>query len=167
MPLIVFADSTTTSPLLAVQVASLDTIGADRIGVLGGQCGYAVAFVRQIAQSAPEFLPLPPEFSEGLTTFQFDSTRRQIVYVEFDRRNGAFAVVRSVPEYRVLARSPRIEVPSGDTHCGFARFVSVDEWMAYICTDNPNPQHYARVRGRLGDSVVVVDSAIVRPLRAP
>ena len=161
VPLTVFIDSTATSPQVVVLAASLDTVAGYRVAVLGGQCGYAEAFVRQLAADAPEFLPLPPGFVEGLTTFDFDSTGRSIVFVEFDGQNGAFAVVRSVPEYRALARSARIEVPSGDAHCGFARFVSDHSWMAYVCTSDPNPQRYVRVRGRLGDSTIVVDTTIV------
>jgi len=162
VPLIGFLDSATTSPQVWVQEGSLDTIAGYRVAVLGGQCGAAEAFVRQLASQAPEFLPLPPGFVEGLTTFDFDSTGSSIAFVEFDGRNGAFAIVRSVPGYRVLARSSRIEVVSGDAHCGFARFISEDRWMAYVCTDDPNPQRYVRVRGRLGDSSIVIDTAIVR-----
>lgn len=162
VPLTVFTDSSASGPSLLVRASSLDTVGEFRIGALSDQCGVVAGFVRQISADPPEFLPLPPGFIDGLTTFGFDSTGRHIVYVEFDGRNGAFAVVRSVPDYALVVRSGRIEVPGGDVPCAFAGFDRGASWLAYLCTGDPDPQRYVRVRGRLGDSAMRIDTATLR-----
>ncbi|MBK7904943.1 MAG: hypothetical protein IPJ78_00100 [Gemmatimonadetes bacterium] len=162
-----FIDSSAAIPPLLVQELTLDTVAGYRIAAVSDRCGYAHGLVRQMAAADPEFLPLPPGFVDGLTTFAFDSTGQRIAFVEFDGRNGAFAVVRSVPDYRQLARSRRIEVPGGDAHCGFAGFVGADSWIAYVCTSDPNPQHFVRVRGRLGDSTIAIDTTTLPSTGSP
>lgn len=161
------AEAADTALRVWVQTASLDSVAGYRIGLVGGVCGYAEAFVRQRDAEPPEFLPLPPGFVEGLTTYRFDPAGNHIVFVEFDGQNGAFAVVRSVPGYRTTARSARIGVPSGDATCGFAQFESASEWTVLVCTEGEDPHRYTRVRGNLTTGRIVLDTAVMLPPSAP
>lgn len=141
---LVLLDSAPGRPAVRVLPTTLDVVGGDPTGLMVDACGEPVAIARRVNATAVMFLPPPPNLSPALTSYDIDPTGTRISYVTFDGQHGAEVVVRSLPGYRLVARSRRVTVPPTDTQCGFAVMGEDGYWEGYVCLDDV---HYVWFRG--------------------
>lgn len=153
--MLVLVDSAPGRPAVRVLPATVDAVGGAPTGLMVDQCGEPMAIARRVHATEAVFLPLPPGFSPALTSYDIDATGKRIAYVAFDGQRGAEVVVRSLSDYRLVARSRRVTVPPTDVQCGFAVIGADGSWEGFVCIDD---ESYLRFRGRLGDKPVSEDT---------
>lgn len=152
---LVLLDSASGRPAVRVLPTTLDMVSGDSTGLMVDPCGEPMAIARRVSATAATFLPLPPDLSPTLTSYDFDPAGTRISYVAFDGQRGAEVVVRSLPDYRIVVRSRRVTVPATDTQCGFARIGVRNDWEGFICLGDAT---YVRFRGMLGGSQISEDT---------